>query len=350
MNIQRQFQSLRDTAFRLSLAGGEVRHVESGFRGQIIVSGDEPSSPQDQQEELTFLPPLTDDACREFTRRLLGLNSPSLHVGEEPWRTFGFAFSAADSGCSLPTVEQEESLEGIGHSLVYGDELSMQQLAELVAVPALKYLANASPHGCPRQDSWAVPGAALGDWVYVIYEVGLKTGDPNLRRYYRFITPFEAPTVGEDSDILFGFDGCTIQESDLPQCELWQPLWGAAKRKELAFARLGTELTLASRIALDHLLDMDAEEAGQEIFEKFRRRVVSRLNDTERFTLLAAAEHTSPESRLSTGDIATVSGNPENSNFKQTLSRLVKMGLLENEGRGYFMPSESRWILDHIKH
>jgi len=348
--MKRQFQSLRDTALSLSLAGADVRHAESGFRGDIIVAGKvEFCSLDDQRERFTFQRPLLENACREFTRRFLGLTDPNLHVTNEPWRTFGFAFEAADSGCSHPTVEQEENLEGIGHSFVYGDERSMQRLAELVAVPALKYLANASIHGWTRQNSWAVPDAALGDWVYVIYEIGLKTGDPNLRRFYRFITPFEGLTVGLDENILFGFDGCSLQESDFRQRRLWRLLWNAASRKEMAFAKLGTELTLASRIALDHLLDMDAKEAGHEIFDKFRRRLVSKLNDTEKFTLIAAAEHTSQELRLPTGEIAKKSGNPENSNFKQTLSRLVKIGLLENEGRGYYMPADARWILDHIR-
>lgn len=79
------------------------------------------------------------------------------------------------------------------------------------------------------------------------------------------------------------------------------------------------------------------------------QRTAARLKDMEKHTLQAAAEHTSESKCLPTPKIAEKSGYEPDSNYKNALSGLVKMGLLENEGRGYFMPKEVRGILRYIK-
>ena len=360
MDVKRQIIGLRDTAMQLSLGSGHVWHAESGVRGDSIIvetcpanhaqTGEGAPLTTSQRDLLRerhdFRHAMHERAFRGFMRRFLCEPGEPNVVIEEPWRTFGFSFQAALAGRVAPTREQEETLKGVGHSFIYGDEQTAQRLARLVALPAVRYLSSVSRHAWLRENSRGDPLVALGDWIYVIYEVGLATGDPNLRRYYRLVTPIPAGAPPADEAVLSGFDsGSLLTRFGFRWPRVWELVWGAAQRGEIGFAKLGTDLALASRIALDHLLEMDASEVGDEVFGKWQKRIASRLNDTERFILQAVAEHASSEHRLATGDVAKRAGYEPNSNFKSTLSGLVKMGLLENEGRGYFIPQESEWIL-----
>ena len=280
MDIKQQIQSLRDTALQLSLTSEGVWHAESGIRGGVVVAnpifGEDNAGAaggnggaQQATERRYFRRPLVERAYREFMKRFLCVGSQQTHIAKEPWRTFGFAFAAAGSGCSLPNEVQEKELDGVGHSFVYGDGPSLDRLARLIASPAMRYLSRVSAHGWVRDNSWDDPQASLGDWVYMIYEIGLKTGDPNLRRFYRFLVPFDGSVAGVDSDLLMGFDGHCIHKDEIRQQRVRQMIWGAASRKEIAFARLGTELTIASRIALDYLLDMKKlKRVGDEFYGK----------------------------------------------------------------------------------
>ena len=362
MDLKRQIKSLRDTALQLSLTSGGVWHAEYGVRGSVVRK--ELTSPQvtdpengitldlDEEDYLRerhgFARVSQEWAFTAFMKRFLCTEGQVADVIEEPWRTFGFSFSAASSRGVVPAVEQEEKLDGIGHSFIYGSRESMDRLARMVAFPAAKYLANLSGNTRARDHSWGCPRTALGEWVYILYEVGLKVLDPNLRRYYRHVTALRGGQgTPLDDDILAGFDdNGIIMAKQFKHPRIWRLVWTAAIRRELAFARLGTDLVLASRIALDHLLDLNAEEVGSEVFAKWRKRIASRLNDTERFTLQAAAEHASEDRPLPTQEIAGKAGYDVNSNYKTTLAGLVKMGLLENNGRGYFLPNESAWILE----
>ena len=282
MNVEKQLQSLRDMAFRLSWDGTDVWHAESGVRGDLITQAvdfpqiviPEPGSPfalsgdNCRQERYGFRRPLLERGLKAFMMQFICTGSDLDEVIAEPWRTFGFSFSAAAAGCQAPTAEQEEALEGTGHSFIYGDREAMMRLARLVAVPAVKYLSNVSAHGWARADSYGDPLEALGDWVYIIYEVGLKTGDPSLRRYYRFLVPFRAgECAAVTDDTLLTFDGGGgIARSAFARPRLWDLLWRAATRRELAFSKLGTDLVLASRTALDHLLDMDVAIVSSDAF------------------------------------------------------------------------------------
>lgn len=148
-------------------------------------------------------------------------------------------------------------MEGTGHSFIYGDHDEILRLGRKVALPAVRCLSEVSPHGWSRPNSCGDPLEALTDWVYIIYEVGLQTGDPELRRYYRFLVPFsadECPSVSDDE--LRTFDGGSgVSKAEFGRPLLWKLLWGAAIRRELAFSKLGTDLVHASKTALDHLLD-----------------------------------------------------------------------------------------------
>jgi len=285
MNLRRQIEAIRETARQLALDADGVWHAESGIRGSTLTRPvdashaiasrpDEVVGPLDSHslsdlsERYEFRRPLLERGLRAFMMRLVcGDRNPG-HVVAEPWRTLGFSFSAAAAGCLAPTAEQEEGLEGTGHSFIYGDRNAMMRLARHVALPAVKYLSNVSAHGWTRTDSYGDPLEALADWVYIIYEVGLETGDPGLRRYYRFLVPFRAGECsGITEDTLLTFDGGgAITESAFSRPMLWELLWTAATRRELAFSKLGTDLVLASRTALDHLLDMDVALASSSAF------------------------------------------------------------------------------------
>lgn len=361
MDIKRQIQSLRDTALHLSFSSGGVWHAEYGVRGSAV--REELAGPQITDAESGVTVPLEeDDYLRErmafvrpsyewaftaFMKRFLCTEGQLTNVIEEPWRTFGFSFAAASVGGMIPTIEQEGQLDGIGHSFVYGDLESMNRLAKLVAVPAVKYISGVSGDPSCLVQLWGSPQDALGKWVYILYEIGLKVGDPNLRRFYRYVAAITgAPDDHLHDDLLTGFgDECTIAATEFRHPHVWRLVWASVMHGSLAFAKLGTDLVLASRIALDHLLDLNAEEVGNEVFAKWRSRLASRLNDAEKFTLKAAAAHASRETPLTTPNIAAKAGYDVNSNYKTTLAGLVKMGLLENNGRGYFVPDESAWIL-----
>lgn len=257
MDIKKQIQSLRETALQLSLARDGVWHAEYGVRGNIIrdrsVSGDTGRILL-SGDRYEYQRPIVEGAYRRFIERFLCLDGPQLEVIQQPLRTFGFSFAAAGVGCSTPTESQEKDLAGIGHSLIYGDKASLERLARLVAAPAMRYLASVSADGWVRENSLDDAQEVLGDWVYLIYEIGMATSDPNLRRFYRFPTLFAGniPDVGQDP--IMGFEGHYICKSDIRQKRVREMIWTSVAAREIAFARLGTELALASRIALDHLL------------------------------------------------------------------------------------------------
>lgn len=364
MNLIRQIQGLRDTAFKLALDGGGVWHTESGVRGSAITtvmnspeicdptSGVVLELPKEDflRERHEFRRPSDEHGFRAFMKQFLCTRGKLAGVIEEPWRTFGFPFAATAAGCRA-TVEQEDRLEGLGHSFIYGDPSMMLQLARLIAVPAVRYLSQVSPHGWGRDNSYGDPMAALGDWIYILYEVGLKTGDANLRRYYRFVVPLRGGDgMDISSDMLVGFDGTAgITKAAFRRPRLWKMLWEAASSQGLAFGRLGTDLISASRIAMDHLLDMNIESVSGDVFRKRQQRLLSKLNDTEKCILKAVAQTATPTSRLTAEEILKkATYGSLNSNFKKTMSGLVKTGLLENEGQGYYMPEDSMWVLKHL--
>jgi len=357
MNLKQQIVSLRDAAARLAIESPGAWHAESGIRGSTIgasLDSAEPLTPEtgaapylskddSRRERFDFRQPHLERGFKTFMKRFLCTKGKLRDVIGEPWRTFGYSFAAASAGCAVPTREQEETLEGIGHSFIYGDKDAIGRLAHLIAFPAVKYLSNVSEHGWLCGNSWGDPETALGDWVYIVYEIGLTTGDPNLRRYYRFVSaiPSGASDLVKD-DLLAGFDGdepVARTKSRWPR--VWAFVWGAAVRGELAFSRLGTELMLASRIALDHLLDMDPQNVSNQVFAKWRAHLTLSLNDTERNILEALGQGTMTGEKL-----AKRAGYPFNSNLKSTLSSLRKRGILGNASPGYFITGKFQGVLD----
>jgi len=357
MNLKHQIISLRDSAARLAVDFPSAWHAESGIRGSAIApppnAGETtvpetdtafgPSKGDCRRERLDFRKPHLEEDVKAFMKRFLCRRGRLKDVVEEPWRTFGYSFAAASAGTAVPTRKQEETLDGIGHSFVYGDKNALGRLAHLVAFPAVKYLSSVSEHGWACGNSGGDAEMALGDWVYIVYEIGLTTGDPNLRRYYRFVSAIPSRAKGPiRRDLLVGFDGEEGIARPRSRCpRVWFFLWGAAVKGDLAFARLGTELTLASRIALDHLLDMDPQSVGNQVFQKWRLRLTSCLNDTERNILQALGPDTM------TGEcLAKKAGYPFNSNFKSTLSSLRKRRILGNASPGYFVVEEFHHLPD----
>jgi len=252
MNLRRQIESLRNAANELSLSGAEVKHCESGVRGRLLVRAAEPV--EAPCERWDFARPLLEGAIKGFMRRLLCGNA-AVEVVEEPWRTSGFPFAAAEATRRGTARKLEARLEGIGHSFIYGDRGAIAQLAQSVAVPAVGYLTRAASDATRCDDLRLDPMVALGEWVYMVYDIGMKTGDACLRRNFRFLMP-----VGRGNspdDIISGFEGnASIDESSFGHPRLWKVLWSAAGRRDVAYGRLGLNLAVASRIALDHLLDM----------------------------------------------------------------------------------------------
>ena len=133
--------------------------------------------------------------------------------------------------------------------------MAIVRLAQLVAVPAIGYLSKPAAGRARGRDSRLDPMEALGEWVYMIYDIGLKVKDASLRRYYRLLMPLGR--CHRFDDMITGFDGdACITRTTFGHPRLWEVLWSAANRCELAFSKLGLNLAVASRIALDHLLDM----------------------------------------------------------------------------------------------
>jgi hypothetical protein len=357
MNLKQQIVGLRDSAARLAVDFPGAWHAESGIRGSVIAPSSDsagtavsdPGAPPGlskgdyRRERLDFRQPLLEKDFKALMKRFLCRRGKLQDVIEEPWRTFGYSFAAASAGSAVPTRDQEETLDGIGHSFIYGDGIAVARLANLVAFPAVKYLSKVSEHGWACGNSWGDPETALGDWVYIVYEIGLTTGDPNLRRYYRFVSaiPFRASSPIRH-DLLVGFDGEEGVARPRSHCPRgWGFAWEAALRGDLAFARLGTELTLASRIALDHLLDMDAATIGNKVFAKWRARLTSSLNDTEKNIIESLGQKT-----VTGEELAKRANCPFNSNFKSTLSSLRKRGVLGNASPGYFVTEAFRHLPD----
>jgi len=252
MNLKRQIESLRDTANRLSLDGAHAWHCESGVRGALIVERPA-STPRDPSERFDFARPMMEHATKAFMRRLLCGDSET-YVVEEPWRAAGFPFVLAEPTHRLRSASAVR-LEGIGHSFIYGDGETIAQLAQLVAVPAVRLLSACTAGRSYARRRRLDPEEALGEWVYMIYDVGAKVKDDGLQRYCRFLVPL--PRHAQFDDTLAGFDGnALITRADLGHPRLWEVFWSAAGRRELALSRLGLSLVVASRIALDHLLDM----------------------------------------------------------------------------------------------
>ena len=282
MDIKKQFQSLRDTALQLSTVGDGAWHAEYGVRGNIIrdqvdSGGNDSSSDHAEMprpgERYEYRRPLIEGAYRRFMERFLCLDGPQSYVIQQPLRTFGFSFAAASVGCSTPTESQENDLSGIGHSFIYGDKLAIERLARLVAAPAMRYLSSVSADGWVRKNSLDDAQESLGDWVYLIYEIGMEIGDPNLRRFYRLLTSFAGNIPGMGQDPIIGFEGHHICKDDIRQKRVREMIWASVAKKEIAFARLGTELTLASRIVLDHVLaTKDIRRIGDAFYGKLRER------------------------------------------------------------------------------
>jgi len=196
----------------------------------------------------------------------------------------------------------------------------------------MRYLSSVSMYGWVRENSLDDPQAALGDWVYMIYEIGMETGDSNLRRFYRFLIPFDDSIAGIEADLLMGFDGHYIHKNDIRQPRIREMIWNAAGRKEIAFARLGTELTLASRIALDYLLDAkNLKRAGDGFYGRWME--FSRFEWAKQAELVKATDQVLGSSSLNKG----------------SLSKAIKQGFIkynEKSGRAclVYIDSFLEWI------
>lgn len=307
-----QIHALRDTAFQLSLTSGGIWHVESGIRGAAL--GGAESTDNDFSSKVKFSRPLLDRLFQSFMAHVLCDGNTPIY---QPYQTYGFSFEAASVGCGSPSTDIERKTEGIGHSFIYGDQNSIEKLARVVAMPAMRYLGQLSNDGWIRSDSLADPMEALGDWIYVIYEVGLVTEDPNLRRFYRLLLPFGEDVFGESSEILVSFDGRYIQRSEIRHNKVADRVWEAASKREIGFARLGTDLALASRIALDHLLVTDClTQVGKGFYGKWIERDC--FNWATKTELLKATR------RVLGKDVSPVLG---------TISKNVSNGHIESNGK-----------------
>lgn len=256
MNRKHQLQAIRDTAFELCLAEGDAWHMETGIR----------SEGESVDHENLAGTGFSEDAFRDFAREYL---CDEGCVVCTPARTYGFAFDAA-AAPNASTTETEQMLKGVGHSFISGNQDAIERLANLVATPAMQYLAELSRDAWVRGDSLSDPMDTLGDWVYVVYEVGLITQDPNLRRFYRLLLPIDGAAVDCEGDVLTSFDGRYLPRADVQKDGVSDVVWTLAQKHRFGVARLGTELALASRIALDHIIETDClKRVGKGFYGKW---------------------------------------------------------------------------------
>ena len=241
MKTKKLIESLRKTANDLILNNNEIYHCEGGLRGQIekLYTSETPTS----------LLPETVDA---FWEKLLHINDSS-EIICTPYQSDGFSFESAIHPGAI-TTEHERMLEGIGISVFTGYSEQMKLLSRTIAAPVITHIRKYTGKDSGRKDSYYDTMTSLTEWVYIIYELGLKFEIPALRRCYRLISPI---TLDGDTFLCGYSDTNPIYDRQWPDKSQWHLLWPAAVNQEIAYSKLGTDLFVASQIALDYLAEYD---------------------------------------------------------------------------------------------
>lgn len=239
MGTKKLIESLRKTANNLILNNNEVYHCEGGLRGQI-----------EQLYAMEMPTALSPETVDTLWGKLLSVNNSS-EIICKPYQSDGFSFEAAIHPGAI-TTEHERKLEGIGVSVFTGSLEQMKLLSRLVAAPITKHIRKYTGKDCGRKDSYYDTMTSLTEWVYIIYELGLKCEIPDLRRCYRLISSITL----DGEALLCGYsDTNSVFERQWPDKNQWELLWSAAVNQEIAYSKLGTDLFIASQIALDYLAE-----------------------------------------------------------------------------------------------
>lgn len=256
MKTRRLIETLRTVAKDLVLDNAGVFHAEGGFRGTMADGYTMANNPS--------LPPELVDT---FWSRLFCPDGRPEELICTPYCSDGFSFEAATHPRAI-TVEQEQILDGIGFSVLIGRSEQLQRLSRLIAAPITQYVRRYIGMDCGRLDSYYDTDTSLNEWVYMIYHLGLKFEIPALRRCYRLITPF----TGENANpFLYGFsDTNPVYANPWADSAQWDLFWTAAENHEIAYSKLGTDLFMASQIALDYLVEYDFAALAQEFSDKPR--------------------------------------------------------------------------------
>ncbi|NLW84459.1 MAG: hypothetical protein GXY41_08695 [Phycisphaerae bacterium] len=254
--IKRQIESIRQATLQLLCTHGNAHFAEAGIRGDIakMYYGGDSSVPSRQEIESFF----ADMLCRE---------DKGENFLVDAYSSPGFSFEAA-THVGIPPRNVGSRLEGNAILFFYGNEAQISTLTRIIAAPTLKYLRFLSGIGNTRLDSYYDDVITLSEWITFILDVGNKTADPNLQRCYRLITPFEMPQnpTGLSRFIMGYSDTNQITVDNCPSSDHWDIYWSAAQQNEIAYSKLGTDLFVASRIALDHLLELDIPGVSNEFY------------------------------------------------------------------------------------
>ena len=255
MDVKKQIKAIRDSAFQLNHDCNEVFHAEGGIRGEILANCPEFSSKNVTKNDQI----LEADEIESFFSRFLctaGKPEDAICNGYIPGY---FNFEAATS----KVIENNKTTEARTISVVFGDPGQIEKLARLIASPITKYLREHFNKTCGRKDSYFDMPIAITEWIYMMYEIGSEVCDPNFERCYCLINAFDQDYLPDDEgDMLSGYsDTIPMTIENLGNKNFWNTFWNAAKRQELAYSKMGTDLFMASRIALDHLLEMNDVEA-----------------------------------------------------------------------------------------
>jgi hypothetical protein len=334
MNSKCQIESIRQTAIQLAMNHGNIFHAQGAIRGQISELYIQDDSILVQNDELG-----------KFWGQLLCTKGNSEDVICRPYNAPGFSFEAAMHPGET-RAEDEEKLEGIDFSILFGSAEEFELLTRLIAAPITKYLRKYTGRQCARLDSYRNAATCLSEWVRIIYEIGIKMDDPNIKRCYRLLSPLSSVALPEgETDILCGYSDINMfTKKNCENPQLWDVLWTASNNQELAYSTLCTDLFVASRIALDYLIEDDFISCANEFEQKWRKRTIESLTDTERYTLEALGTQC-----LIGEEIAKKAGYDHSSGYRAMLSNLWKRLILEKNGQGYFISPDALWILEHIK-
>lgn len=240
MDVKKQIKAIRDIASRLNYGCCDVFHAEGGVRGDLL--SDIKSNKAGQMPDI--------EAMESFFSRFLA-------TAGKPEDAICNGYIPGNFNFKTVTSKGIQQTETRAISVVYGNPEQIQKLARLIASPVTKYLREHFNKDCGRKDSYFDMPIAITEWIYIMYEIGSEVDDPNFERCYCLINPFEKEYLPSKEDMLSGYsDTVSMTMKSVGDEGLWPILWNAAKRHELAYSKMGTDLFLASRIALDHLLDM----------------------------------------------------------------------------------------------
>ena len=254
-SINSQLVSLRDTALRLSISSGNIFHCEIGIKGELdglyYCDGAENGK-------------LSAEKFDGVLQKFFNCKKNDSQIIVDPFTDQLFDFNNCNLQKDVSEVDESNLL-----SCVIGEKEEIERFCRLIASPMVKYLRRYADLPLSRDDSY-YDEDVLSEWVYFMYDIGLKHRDPNLIRCYRLLTFTEYSKTDIDAkDVIEGYsDTEQITMGDFDNSTQWELFCSAVNRKEMAYSKLSTDLFMASRITLDYLIDMEFSKASSEFGKK----------------------------------------------------------------------------------